>query len=143
MAYSRIKLEDTNYVVMNNSRFFVNPNPDVQNLQHIYLQYCRHKKFKSVMPIFDSEFTDANNDVIEYYDNDTIVAFSLIRKYDSDNIEAIQFAWNYSNPKLKLGIESLKHECALYKQKGYKYLYLGAADEYKTKMNGFETLGPI
>ena len=52
------------------------------------------------------------------------------------------FAWNYKNPVLKLGIESLKNECAIYKNKGYKYLYLGQAAEYK-KIDGYEELGPI
>lgn len=95
------------------------------------------------MPIFESEFHDINNDIIGYYHDDKLVAFSLIKIYDSENVEAVQFAWDYYNPKLRLGIESLKNECAYYKEHGYKYLYLGGADEYKTKIDGFEILGPI
>lgn len=95
------------------------------------------------MPIFDTEFINASNDVIGYYDGDLLVGFSLLRRYDSENVEAIQFAWNYKNPKLRLGIKSLESECAYYKERGFKYLYLGGADEYKSKVDGFEILGTL
>jgi len=95
------------------------------------------------MPIFDREYQDPGNDIIGYFDQDQLVAFSIIRKYDQDNVEAVQFAWTYHNPKQRLGIESLKHESALYKKLGYKYLYLGGADEYKSKIDGFEVLGEL
>lgn len=95
------------------------------------------------MPIFDSEYTDNNNDVIGYYDNSSLVAFSLIKKYDHQNVEALQFAWTYHRPRSRLGIESLQHECAFYRELGYKYLYLGGADEYKKQIQGFEILGTI
>jgi hypothetical protein len=95
------------------------------------------------MPIFNSEFTDPKNEVIGYFDNNVLVAFSLLRLFDNDNVEAVQFAWDYKNTKLRLGISSLQNECALYKERGYKYLYLGGADEYKSKIDGFELLGPV
>jgi hypothetical protein len=46
------------------------------------------------------------------------------------------------NPELKLGISSLKSECAYYKSQGFCYYYLGGADEYKRQIDGFEILGP-
>lgn len=95
------------------------------------------------MPIFDSEYTDIKNDIIGYFDNQDLVAFSLLRKFDDKNVEAVQFAWNYHNPKLRLGINSLKQECAIYKELGFKFLYLGQADEYKSHVDGFEILGSI
>lgn len=95
------------------------------------------------MPIFNSEYHDPNNDIIGYFDDNVLVAFSLLRKYDKTNVEAIQFAWTYHNPKLKLGLQSLEHECALYKNLGFQFLYLGEANEYKSKIDGFEILGPI
>lgn len=140
MLYARINLQNTNYSVMPTNWALIK-NPDIEELSGIYKKYCQYKKFQSVMPIFPSEFTNVDNDIIGYYDNEQIVAFSLLRKYDKFNIEAVQFAWTYNNPKLQLGIQSLKHECALYKQLGYKFLYLGEADEYKSKINGFEILG--
>lgn len=141
MTYARINLENTFYKKLSTFKLFQEPPED--ELQEIYKEYCRYKNFKSVMPIFPSEFTDTKNDVIGYYDNDILVAFSLLRRYDSENVEAIQFAWDYKNPKLSLGINSLKSECALYKELGFKYLYLGGADEYKKKIDGFEILGPV
>jgi hypothetical protein len=95
------------------------------------------------MPIFDIQYTDEHTDVIGYYDNNKLVAFSLVRTYDQDSAESLQFAWDYADPKLRLGIESLKNECALYKQRGFSYLYLGQADKYKSQIDGFEILGKL
>ena len=140
MKYARINLADTNYSMLDNFQLLVDPNPD--ELEHIYNSYCVYKKFSSVMPIFSNEYTDERNDVIGYYHNNKLVAFSLIRKYDKENAEAVQFAWDYANPELKLGYSSLKSECAYYKAQGFRYYYLGGADEYKRQFDGFEILGP-
>jgi len=138
--YARIDLSRTDYTQMATAE--IDRNPQVEKLQSIYQIYCRHKQFKSVMPMFASEFTDYSNDVIVYHGKQSVIAFSLLRRYDDRNVEAIQFAWDYAEPKLHLGIRSLEHECAYYKSLGYSYLYLGDADEYKTKIAGFEVLGP-
>jgi hypothetical protein len=140
--YARINLSKTNYNKnLLDWRFIQNPNS--AHLTEIYKTYCRYKKFKSFIPIFESEYIDPKNDIIGYYDNNTLVAFSLIRKYDTQNAEALQFAWTYHNPKLELGFKTLENECAVYKDLGFEYLYLGYADEYKSQMNGFEILGPL
>lgn len=139
--YARIDLSKTFYEKMDNCKF-LDPVP-IELLQKIYKEYCRYKEFKSVMPIFESEFVDPKNEVIGYFDNNALVAFSLLRLFDNTNVEAVQFAWDYKNPKLRLGIKSLQNECALYKERGYKHLYLGGADEYKLKIDGFELLGPV
>ena len=94
------------------------------------------------MPIFPEEYTDNNNDVLGYFYNNKLVAFSLMHRYNDKNVEALQFAWDYANPELHLGIASLRNECAYYKQQGFDYLYLGGADEYKRQIDGFEILGP-
>jgi len=94
------------------------------------------------MPIFDSEYTDPKNDVIGYTDSGQLVAFSIIRRYDQKNAECVQFAWNYEKPRLRLGIESLKTECAIYRDRGFEFLYLDQAHLYKQQFQGFETLGP-
>lgn len=139
IIYARINLEKTTYTQMPSNWQFIK-NPDIPALNQIYQTYCRYKKFPSVMPIFDSEYTDSKVDIIGYFDQCNLVAFSLIKKHDYDNIEAVQFAWTYHNPKLRLGFRSLEHECALYKDLGYKYLYLGEADEYKKQIEGYEIL---
>lgn len=142
MIYARINLDLTNYSTSLLDWQYLK-DPDIKQLNQIYQQYCTHKKFASVMPIFDSEYTDPRNDIIGYFDQGSLVAFSLLRKYDTQNVEAIQFAWTYSNPKLRLGIKSLQQECAIYKRLGFKFLYLGQADEYKSAIDGFGILGPV
>ena len=140
MKYARIDLSKTDYKQIDNWQYITNPN--INELNRIYLEYCRYKQFKSVMPIFDSQYLDQNTDILGYYDNDRLIAFSLIRKYDQYNAECAQFAWDYACPEIRLCIETMKHECALYKSLGYQYLYLGGADEYKKEIDGFEMLGP-
>lgn len=140
MIYARIDLSQTNYEIMDNCKKL--KAPFQKPLETIYDAYCKHKKFKSVMPIFAEEYYDDKNDVYAYYDKENkMVAFSLLRCYNSKNVEAIQFAWDYANPNLRLGIRSLKNECAIYKKRGFDYFYLGQADDYKTKIDGFEILG--
>ena len=140
--YARINLKMTSYPQLKTGWKYLH-GFSVEQLNEIYKKYCRYKKFESVMPIFISEYTDLHSDVMGYYDGDRLVAFSLIKVHDHESVECVQFAWDYENPKLRLGIESLKHECAMYRDKGYRYMYLGEADEYKSQIEGYEELGPI
>lgn len=115
--------------------------PPTGQLQSIYRDYCRYKQFDSVMPIFDSQFEDVKNDVFGYLDAEKrLVAFSMVKRHDAYNAESLQFAWDYTDASLRLGIRSLEHECAIYKHWGYKYLYLGEAAEYKSHLDGYEEL---
>ena len=111
-------------------------------LDSIYTEYCRYKQYPSVMPLFLSELADHKTDILGYYHNDQLVAFSYMRRHDNESVEGVQFAWNYKEPKLRLGIQSLQSECAYYKGLGFTYLYLGFADEYKKQIDGFEIVGP-
>ena len=141
MKYCRINLSKTDYSVCTTTIIFINP--PVLKLKNIFKTYCAHKNFEGVMPLFDSQFSDSSNDVWGYLDHNTnLIAFSLVRRYDNDNVESLQFAWDYADPKLRLGIRSIEHECATYKKLGYKYLYLGITEEYKKSFNGYEELGP-
>lgn len=115
----------------------------IDQLMDIYRTYCIYKHFASVMPMFESRFRDPMADVIGYYDGDLLVAWSLIRRYDDENALCDQFAWTYHNPRMRLGIETMKTECAIYKQRGFRYLYLEQAHLYKSEMQGFEILGPM
>lgn len=138
--FARIKLADTNYKTTINWWYL--HNPDISQLNEIYRAYCVYKKFPSVMPIFDSQYLADDTDVIGYYDNNRLEAFSLIKRFDKKNALCAQFAWTYHNPQLRLGIESLKAECAIYKERGFEYLYLDHAHYYKQNLDGFEILGP-
>lgn len=139
MNFARIDLSKTNYKLLTNFKLI--ENPDITQLNDIFVKYCRYKKFTSVMPIFEYQYTDKLIDILGYYHEDKLVAFTLVRKLDKYNVENCQFAWDYNEPKLSLGIESLKNECAFYKTQGYHYMYLGQADEYKSKLQGYEILG--
>ena len=141
MKYARVKLSQTNYVTMDNWNYITDIN--INQLNEIYKKYCDYKDFDSVMPIFDSQYLDKSVDIIGYYDSDTLIAFSMVRRYDEKNAELLQFAWDYVKPELMLGIESLKNECAIYKARGFDYLYLGGAEKYKRFLDGFEIIGKL
>jgi len=140
--YARIDLNKTNYNIMERSEFRVLNEWTFADLNRIYTQYCTHKKFKSVMPIFYEDYKD--NQMLGYFHNDQLVAWSMIMLYPSQqSVCAEQFAWNYETPSLRLGIRSLQSECAFYKKQGYNYLYIHGADDYKKDFDGFEILGPV
>ena len=139
--YARIDLSKTSYQATVAWEYLREPNID--QLKDIYRTYCIYKHFASVMPLFDSQFTDPATDVIGYRESGKLVAFSLMRRLDDQNVLASQFAWTYHNSRTRLGIESLKTECAIYRDRGFSYLYLDQAHLYKQGLEGFEILGPI
>lgn len=143
MKFCRIKLAETDYSVMKSDQWRYITDRNVDQLNDIYKTYCRYKKFDSVMPVFDLQYLDSSVELVGYYDKDRLVAWDMIRVYDSKNAEALQFAWDYANPDLRLGIESLKNACAIYKQRGFEYLYLGTSAKYKQEISGYEELGPV
>mgnify|MGYP001330626276 CR=1 FL=1 len=53
MIYCRIKLSKTNYQAYDYA--YIDDKPNLKQLQKIYKQYCEHKKFKSVMPLFEND----------------------------------------------------------------------------------------
>jgi hypothetical protein len=139
--FARIDLAKTTYPATVAWQYLREPN--IKQLNDIYRTYCIYKHFASVMPIFDSQYQDPMTDVIGYYEEDRLVAFSLMKRYDDHNVLASQFAWTYHNPKTRLGVESLKTECAIYRERGFQYLYLDQAHLYKQGLDGFEILGPV
>ena len=62
--FARIDLSKTNYEI--NVEWMYMSRPDISALNAIYRDYCVYKKFSSVMPIFDSRYTDHITDVIVY-----------------------------------------------------------------------------
>jgi hypothetical protein len=141
--FARIALSNTNYQASTEWGYLIPTKEQMQELDAIYRTYCQYKKFASVMPMFHSRYTDPMTDVIGYFDQGAMVAFSLIRRYDEKNAECVQFAWTYHDPKQRLGIETMKTECAIYKARGFDYLYLEQAHIYKQEIDGFELLGPM
>ena len=139
--FARIDLSKVTYQPTVDWEYLLEPN--ITQLRDIYRTYCIYKHFASVMPLFDSQFRDPTTDVIGYRESRELVAFSLMKRYDQENVLASQFAWTYHNPRTRLGIESLKTECAIYRDRGFKFLYLDQAHLYKQGLDGFELLGPI
>jgi hypothetical protein len=141
---ARIDLSKTNYTPSVKWQYITSRDLEVLScLDNIYRTYCIYKHFTSVMPMFHSRYCDSMADIIGYYDDDQLVAWSLIRRLDNHNALCDQFAWTYHKPKLRLGIETMKTECAIYKQRNFKYLYLEQAHLYKKEIDGFEILGPM
>lgn len=136
----RIKLQDTNYkqtdfVLLNIEHF--------EECELIYKKYICRNKISNPHPIFREEWDQSknNSDVLGYIDKDKLVAWSLIYKFDSKStVIADQFAWDYANPKLKLGYKSIRSECAYYKSQGFSYFILGDYDKYKKELQGFEII---
>ena len=106
MIYTRINLFNTYYQTKDFAKLIHNPNLD--ELKDIYIKYCKHKKFKSIQPLFEYEIQD--NLIMGYEHEGKLVAFTMLRRLDKKNIESFQFAWDYEAPELKIGILSLKHE---------------------------------
>lgn len=141
--YARIDLSKTSYTPTVTYSYLQATDENIAQLNDIYRTYCIYKHFASVMPVFKSQYTNPNTDILGYYDNEELVAFSLIKRYDQHNALCEQFAWTYHRPKMRLGINSLITECAVYKERGFKYLYLDQAHLYKQGLQGFELLGPM
>lgn len=141
--FARIDLHRTRYTPTVQYRYLEATADNIQRCQDIYRAYCIHRHFGSVMPLFESRLRDPMADVLGYYDGANLVAFSLIRRYDEHNALCDQFAWTYHRPRLRLGIETMKTECAIYRERGFRYLYLEQAHLYKAEIEGFEILGPM
>lgn len=144
MKFCRINLELTDYDYTQIEWAYLSIDHHwITELDEIYRKYCEYKGFTSVMPIFEAQYRDSLTDVVGFFDNNKLVAFSLVKRWDDANAESMQFAWDYADPDLHLGIRSLEVECALYKSRGYKYLYLGEPAKYKSQINGYELVGKL
>ena len=141
--FARIDLAKTNYTASVEWGYLIPTAEQIAELDAIYKTYCIYKHFASVMPMFHSRYTDSMTDVIGYFDQGCMVAFSLIKRFDEHNALCDQFAWTYHDPKSRLGVETMKTECAIYKARGFDYLYLEQAHLYKKEIDGFEILGPM
>lgn len=139
--FGRINLQQTLYTSDLAWRH-LDPVP-VNDLQRVYRDYCVHKHFQSVMPLIPGRLTAADTEIIGYHDGDRLVAWSMYRVWDRDNVLSDHFAWDYRNPRLRLGIRSIENECAIYRDRGYRWMYFEAVEPYMLDLQGFEILGPL
>jgi hypothetical protein len=141
--FGRIDLQQTDYVQHTDLTFAVLDPVPVAAVQQVYHDYCAHKRFQSVMPMVAGRLTAPDTEIIGYYNNERLVAWSMYRVWDNKNILSDHFAWDYRHPRLRLGINSIENECAIYRDRGYRYMYFEAVEPYMLDLQGFEILGPL
>ena len=139
--FGRIDLAKTSYKINTDCELLLDP-PTLELLR-IYRDYCRHKHFFSVIPMVAERFTESGTDVIGYRDNGQLVAWSMLRRWGTHSVLSDHFAWDYRNPALRLGIQSLESECAIYRDRGFQWMYFESVEPYLLDVEGFEILGPI
>ena len=106
--FGRINLQETNYQM--NLQWDYLKHENIEKCNQIYKAYCKHRQFQSVLPMVNERYIDPNTDVVCYFDENNLIAWSMIRRWNEKSVLADQFAWDYKNPKLRLGINSIKNE---------------------------------
>ena len=141
MTFGRINLGKIQYTAKLEHKM-LNPVP-VQDLQRVYRAYCTHRSFHSVIPMVPGRFLVPGTEVFGYYGDYGLMAWSMYRIWDDKNLVCDHHAWDYKIPRLRLGITSFEHECVVYRDRGFEYLYLESLEPYMQKMQGFEILGGL
>jgi hypothetical protein len=139
MKFARIDLTKTTYNVTLDAQL-LDPVP-FDEVNRVYKAYCLHKNFKSIMPMVPGRFLVPGTEVFGYYEQDRLIAWSMYRIWDNESIVIDHHAWDYRNPKLRLGLNSLQNECAIYRNRGYRFMYFESIESYMLKLQGFEILG--
>ena len=137
--FGRINLADTSYEVCTDWELF--DDPPVSELLRIYRDYCRHKHFLSVIPMMPERFTESGTEVVGYRYQGRLVAWSMFRLWGTHSVLSDHFAWDYRDPALRLGIHSLETECAIYRDRGFQWMYFESVEPYMLDITGFEILG--
>lgn len=141
MTFGRICLHKTTYVNDIEPELLV-PVP-VKEINRIYRAYCAHKHFRSVMPMIHGRFLVPGTEVWGYRDQGQLVAWSMYRIWDTHSVVCDHHAWDYRNPRLRLGIRSLHTECAIYRDRGFRHMYFESVEPYMFDIEGFEILGQL
>ena len=139
--FGRINLAATHYAIELDYEV-LDPVP-VNDVLRVYRDYCAHKHFRSVMPMLPGRLRSQGTEIIGYRNQDKLCAWSMYRIWDNENLLSDHHAWDYRNPRLRLGIRSLENECAIYRDRGYRFMYFESVEPYMLDLEGFETLGPL
>jgi hypothetical protein len=137
--FGRIDLRVTTYEIDLDHKH-LDPVP-VTEVQRVYKEYCLHKHFQSVMPMLAGRLTAPGTEIIGYHDQDRLIAWSMYRIWDAENVLSDHFAWDYRDARLRLGIRSVQNECAIYRDRGFRWMYFESVEPYMLDMQGFEILG--
>lgn len=109
-------------------------------LKDIYKKYVEYKGFKENSYTVDEMLANSHGNLFYAYKNKVIgfLFFKVINK----NFLAVEFAWDYENPKLSLGSVNMYYIWKLAKFKRCEYIYMSAGYEgccqYKADFKGFE-----
>lgn len=140
--FGRICLANTTY--QQDIAFEILDPVPVNDVLRVYRDYCVHRHFQSVMPMIPGRLTAADTEIIGYRDSTgRLMAWSMYRVWDQENILSDHFAWDYRDPRLRLGIRSIENECAIYRDRGYRWMYFEAVEPYMLDLQGFEIMGPM
>jgi hypothetical protein len=139
MKFGRIDLTKTTYNVTLDAQL-LDPVP-FDEVNRVYKAYCLHKNFKSIMPMVPGRFLVPGTEVFGYYKENRLIAWSMYRIWDSESVVIDHHAWDYHDPKLRLGLNSLQNECAIYRNRGFRFMYFESIESYMLKLQGFEILG--
>ena len=136
-----IDVGEREYINENGMFYAMNPSLDNDTTEKIYNQYCKYKGFSDLFHPEVTNWLDCDYKMV-YYDNHNPIAWSKMRMYTEYAMETVLFVWDYTNPKLRVGINSLIHELHWAKGNNFKYVYMGPGYEngsiYKANIDGFE-----
>jgi len=141
MTFARIDLVKTQYGITLDPQL-LNPVP-IDDVLQVYHTYCTHKNFHSVMPMVSGRFFVPGTEVWGYRDNNKLAAWSMYRIWDQHSVVCDHHAWDYKNPKLRLGIRSFENECAIYRDRGFRFMYFESIAPWMVNIEGFKILGPL
>lgn len=106
----------------------------------IFDKYINYKNFKS-QDYSLQDIINTSNGHVYYSENNKVIGFCFF-KLLANNIFAVEFAWDYENPRLSLGKLNIHFLCNYAKMKKYDYVYLSSGYEscsiYKSDYFGFE-----
>lgn len=113
---------------------------DLDQMEVIYFSYLKHRGYTNYCSPFENDIENSQFGVVFNTVNKP-VAFTKFIMYNGA-LESAQFCWDYSEPKISLGIAIQTKEIEFAKSLGYEHLYIGPGYEtssvYKSKYTGFE-----
>ncbi len=117
--------------------------PQIDSYWNIYKKYIESKNYydtyKKPTVLFSNVYGDRK--YLEYYSQNKLIAFSIIEIIGETAI-AMQFCWDYFEPKKKLGYANHYFRLRYLKKLGVKYLHLGTSYEKgslkKCDISGFQ-----
>jgi len=113
----------------------------INDVLRVYQDYCAYKNFSSVLPMIPGRFFVPGTEIWGYRDAGNLVAWSMYRVWDQHSVVCDYHAWDYQTPRLRLGLRSFKNECAIYRDRDFRFMYFESVEPYMYNIDGFRILG--